>query len=610
MLKYFQCSTFLTSVPVCSPSTNLSGNRAHALKNSAGKVDEQHVATYDASDLRTREDILLSRGGLILIGILRGGDYHQAGLAGCGVTIAHGLAKCGFGDSLLKAARTMDKKQLEGFLAGWREQVREELKSNSKGFIGRKNPSLAKSMPNDFPDVDIVLSYTAPITSETKGGIDPSRFNWTKEPDIGKIAGICELYFEWGVKDVIIKRFRTVIWPSVVLRVLRRSALIADDKERLQHRSEAMPGTPSKKRGIQPIGTPSKMITDHFLSLTLVSSDKRHDVGDEGDNNLVVKIHSSRTHPSTDNILEYRLEIAPAHLIRLAESGIRGLRTDILKNPMDTAEAEAEDLMLDEEESKTPVDPLTHFRVWMPACMVELAEPELVAEFQAKEQAKLEKKRAPKSTVRKGKAVTTKVAPVPRRKKKAANPSVESSDEEISDGDVLPVLPLDASRVAGTLAPHTVDTSGRKPFDNPTALKIQEEKKKREENAIKIDNFFKASRGPASVKASSSNTSTSKVASLFDNIVVPNTHHISTRTDVHKLAPRSQRSSAAPSGRTTAASSSVPSRAQSILDFLDGSVYPDLPATSTSSTTRSHAGRTAASVLQSHQLQCFRIRRI
>jgi Holliday junction resolvase YEN1 len=58
---------------------------------------------------------------MILIGLMSGGDYQQGGLARCGVTTAHALARCGFGDSLFEAAMSLDRTSLEdllGFLEG------------------------------------------------------------------------------------------------------------------------------------------------------------------------------------------------------------------------------------------------------------------------------------------------------------------------------------------------------------------------------------------------------------------------------------------------------------------------------------------------------------
>ncbi|KAG0694710.1 hypothetical protein DFH29DRAFT_308905 [Suillus ampliporus] len=204
-------------------------NGAHPVKNADGRDDGNHVVTYRAVDLVSHNDIRLSRGGCILIGLLSGGDYHQAGAQGCGKLIAAALARCGFGDRLLEAASSLSREELEKWLVTWRNDVREELRTNKSGLVGSKKPALAKKIPDDFSDVDLLLSCTNPIMSKTDG--KPTReITWEKQPDIGKIAGLCELYFEWGVKDVIIKRFRTESKNPVLAHISRQSSQPGSNK--------------------------------------------------------------------------------------------------------------------------------------------------------------------------------------------------------------------------------------------------------------------------------------------------------------------------------------------------------------------------------------------
>ena len=370
-----------------SPSNNLSGNRANPVLNAAGKDDKNHTKVYRLSDITVHPDVGLTRGGMILIGLMSGGDYQQGGVARCGTMISHGLARCGFGDTLYQAANNLNREDLETFLGHWRHEVRHELCTNSQGHIGKKQPSLAKSIPETFPDIDILLSYTRPITSESMGRAkDELKLTWSKEPDLGKLAATCELYFEWGYKEAIIKRFRSVIWHSAVQRILRRAVLDLDAKNIAY--TDATPHTPQKKKKLlpEPVGTPSKMIAKHFSSLTLgelkgYASDCEDN--DDDDEPLIVKVHSSRNHVSTDGILEYRLEIAPAQLARIAESGIKGLRQP--EGPDEWADDDEED------GKKLPPDPDSHMRVWMPACMVGLVEPHLVEDFEAVQRRKQEK---------------------------------------------------------------------------------------------------------------------------------------------------------------------------------------------------------------------------
>jgi len=84
--------------------------------------------------------------------------------------------------------------------------------------------------------------------------------------------------------------------------------------------------------------------------------------------------------------------------VQLAESGIKGTR-----EPPDTDEwASEEDVGGDDDDSdagkktkgpKPPPDPTSHVRLWMPACMVEMAEPEIVEEYKERKSKKASKKK-------------------------------------------------------------------------------------------------------------------------------------------------------------------------------------------------------------------------
>ncbi|TDL27126.1 hypothetical protein BD410DRAFT_895019 [Rickenella mellea] len=416
-----------------NPSKTLTGNRGHPIKNAAGKEDGEHTDTFSASAISSHPSISLTTGGLILIGLLRGGDYHTEGLTGCGPLIAHGLARCGFGDTLVHAARTLSRERLELFLAKWREEVRAELRTNARGYLKSKRAKLAEGLGEAFPDVEVLMSYVRPVTSESQsegeaagggggggGGEDVlTKYKWDREPDLGRIAEICEWKFEWGVRDIIIKRFRTVIWAPAVLRIMRHAVLdldakSSDGREDRGGGGSGQPATPRKKGKegrLPPPGTPSAMITRYFSSMAIAdhrraSSSSNVDEDNEEEERLIVKIHSKRAHASTDGLEEYRLEIAPAQLVRLAESGIKGTRQGtgiegLLGSDEDDGACDEDD---DDDDgdgdgggkkkrgTKPPPDPESHLRVWMPACMVRAVEPAMVEAFEAGEEAKRAKK--------------------------------------------------------------------------------------------------------------------------------------------------------------------------------------------------------------------------
>ncbi|KAF7310373.1 hypothetical protein HMN09_00579300 [Mycena chlorophos] len=436
-----------------NPSNKLSGNRSNPVLNADGRDDNNHSRVFRMSDIETHPEVSLTRGDMILIGLCSGGDYDTSGMTGCGPKIARGLVKYGLGRSLYDAARNLSRDELKTFLHEWRNQMRHDLRTDSKGYIGQKCVALSKRIPEAFPDIDIVLSYVQPITSESpllRNRDDPrTRYTWSKEPDLGKLAFTCEKHFEWGYRDMIIKRFKTVIWPGAVLRVLRRGVLEMEKRERVGLRPPMTPRKNSNKP--VPENTPSKMIAEKFSSMR---------VDDDDDQVLITKITLSREHASTDHILEYRLEIDPAQLVRLAESGMQGLRTEDVDDEFpELAEVfgggDSDDdgkkkkgkmsakwrELPEEERRELELKPL---KVWMPACMVRAAEPRLVREWEEKEEAKRAKKASKGRGKGKAKAVEddededqedapAKPKPKPRAKAKAAK-KVVSEDE----ADALP----------------------------------------------------------------------------------------------------------------------------------------------------------------------------
>ncbi|KZT05209.1 uncharacterized protein LAESUDRAFT_715015 [Laetiporus sulphureus 93-53] len=463
---------------VRNPSLTLTGNHAHSLKNADGRNDGNHVAIYKADKILEHPAVQLTQGGLILIGILRGGDYQQEGLPGCGPTIAHGLAKCGFGDTLLQAARTLPREDLPAFLKIWRDDVRAELRTNSRGILGKKHIALANRMPTDFPPVDVLLSYTHPITSEEKGmGHRNTVIDWEKEPDLGKIAALCEMYFEWGVKEIIIKRFRTVLWPAAVLRILRRSVLLQDKKvARSTWRAAiGVPSTPRKSGKARKVsGTPSSMIAKHFSYLELGSPMKgggrdSDAEDDEDEEPLIVKIRSSRQHASTDGVLEYRLEIAPTQLARLCEAGVKGLRT-ALDTGLSASDGddEHEGDQKGKGKKKLPPDPQSHLRIWLPACMVRIVEPELVDEFEGIQEMRSAKKAGKGTGTARGtnsqfKAAVTEPSPSRgkgKKKSKMVEP-IREEQEESSDGYTSPTPQKPSAAARNTK--KTTDSAARQP---------------------------------------------------------------------------------------------------------------------------------------------------
>jgi len=145
------------------------------------------------------------------------------------------------------------------------------------------------------------------------------------------------------------------------------------------------------------------MITKYFADITLYSPTKHRDASSDQDiaasadtdeeHPLISNISASTTaHPQTDFLLEYRIELDPYQLVLLTQSGIEGVREE----PADASDVHAEDEEVNgprnQKRKPKEVDPFSSHRIWVPACMLQSVEKELVDAYEAKQEAKRAKK--------------------------------------------------------------------------------------------------------------------------------------------------------------------------------------------------------------------------
>ncbi|KAG8829240.1 hypothetical protein FRC17_006912 [Serendipita sp. 399] len=447
-----------------NPSATLSGNRAHAIRNADGRDDGKHVVLFSAEKIREHLEVGLTHGGFILIGLLSGGDYDMRGLSKFGVKTAHALARAGLGDSLIRIFEYVSPEEMQSnqlpmvvqhALAAWRAEMRLYLSTDPDKLIGRKMKALANSIPEWFPPLDVLAAYLHPVTSESRGNIPA--FHWAFQPSLKAITNLCERQYEWGVRTLIIKRFRTVIWEGAFIRVLRAAVMEGDEREADAARRVGTMFTPrSGRRTVDmAVGTPSRLINRTLSRMQIYSQERVVDpfsddyVRPVDDEPLAIKIHSSRDHASTDHMLEYRLEIAPAQFVRMTEEGLTNLRREdpafvanFGRRQMLLPEEMFEDDVGDDGTKKPEVSPNAHMRIWVPACILEMVHPALVEEYEEKVDAKARKAQEKiqraldraegRASPKKSRAKTA----TPRSKKgkgKASNPDDEESAEDFTE---------------------------------------------------------------------------------------------------------------------------------------------------------------------------------
>ncbi|KAF8972940.1 PIN domain-like protein [Flammula alnicola] len=354
-------------------SSKLSGNKGNLATNSNDKTDKFHAMAYRAIDIKSNPEVALTRGGLILFALLAGGDYHK-GVDKVGKVIAHALARCEFGDELLEAYQNLPNYEFNEFLGHWRSRVNIELKENKRGFLLHRT---SLSLPDRFPELDVLEKYAKPLNSGNGRGASSSvALRDRTNLDLGQIAHLCEQHFEWGYREKIIERFNNVMWPAAVMQVLRRAALEVDENERRQVLKVE-------------VGTPASLVrrylgkdrTDRFADAFVNRGPApQYPTSVVDVHPLITKIVGSRQHASTDGTLEYRIEVSPVQLVQITNAGIRGTRSE--PPPKEGGKR-----------PKKVVDPSSVFRIWIPASILRHVHPTMVQQYVADQSNKRKGKR-------------------------------------------------------------------------------------------------------------------------------------------------------------------------------------------------------------------------
>ncbi|RDX50900.1 PIN domain-like protein, partial [Lentinus brumalis] len=189
--------------------------------SSSRKEDGDVVAIYRASAIQENPAVQMTRGGMVLLAVLAGGDYHKVcyGLFKCGAKIAHGLTRYGLGDALLACvANSADDQSFRVALSAWRLELVYLLRVDPRGFIGQRCISLAASVPEDFPNPAVVRAYARPLTTSPDNITLDDSFGRIMKFDLAEIAALCKKHFSWDEEELR-KRMRTLVWPGAVLRL-------------------------------------------------------------------------------------------------------------------------------------------------------------------------------------------------------------------------------------------------------------------------------------------------------------------------------------------------------------------------------------------------------
>ncbi|KAF8834705.1 PIN domain-like protein [Paxillus ammoniavirescens] len=101
------------------------------------RENEDGIVCYSSSEIQGNREVQLSNGGLLLMALVCGGDYHP-GLLGCGWRTALQLAKYGLGDDLLRIAKDATVSDLASYAKTWADELRLTLIQDPLGHLGRQ----------------------------------------------------------------------------------------------------------------------------------------------------------------------------------------------------------------------------------------------------------------------------------------------------------------------------------------------------------------------------------------------------------------------------------------------------------------------------------------
>lgn len=190
------------------------------------------VFSKDESDseylIDVHEASKFSCNDLVLIALLAGGDYNvcyaglfanivsslflQEGIQGCGIQTAAEITRTGIGKQLFDALEISEVDDYPAVTSVWHQDLCTMLEAKGAGRLSSRHRSLASRIPSDFPKVSVLIQYLHPVTS---GLENLPTAPLLAQPDLPRLAKICEELFIWGNSIGIVKNFSHHIFPGL-----------------------------------------------------------------------------------------------------------------------------------------------------------------------------------------------------------------------------------------------------------------------------------------------------------------------------------------------------------------------------------------------------------
>ncbi|KXJ96853.1 hypothetical protein Micbo1qcDRAFT_199613 [Microdochium bolleyi] len=333
--------------------------RNWSAEGTKGSKAPTHITMYDTNEI-AKIAPGLDREGMVLVALMSGGDYVPEGIPGAGIKLACEAATAGFGTALCKLKRADTSA-----LASWKEWLEYELRTNDSGFFRTRHKAL--SIPEDFPNFDILRYYTHPVVSPQSILDTLHQKSWQSRVNIPGLREFARETFDWDYRVGAIKFIRVLAPVMLVQKLMERS-------DKLEGRDVDIE--------------------------TLEGEEKE----------LVKAISSRRAHFSTDATPELRVSYVPTNLVghnfeNEPEEVIESARNTLALNSDDEIDAENGDLDTNATAgSKKAFSPTEPDLIWLPETIAKLGMPITVEDWEAAQRAKISRKaQKSKSTAPKSK---------------------------------------------------------------------------------------------------------------------------------------------------------------------------------------------------------------
>ncbi|KAK0463169.1 uncharacterized protein EV420DRAFT_1639278 [Desarmillaria tabescens] len=155
---------------------------------------------------------------LVMIALLAGGDYDN-GIEGGGIKTAVHITSSGIRTHLFENLEGILPDGYPTIIAAWQQDLCTMLSSEETHKIPPCARSLISHIPPDFPKVSVLVQYLCPVISDSMFQNLPAA-PALSQPDIPKLARLCEELFIWGDSMGIIQNFSNHIFPGLAIREL------------------------------------------------------------------------------------------------------------------------------------------------------------------------------------------------------------------------------------------------------------------------------------------------------------------------------------------------------------------------------------------------------